>query len=144
MKISYLIGLPLGLFAIFSALLFPTMGSGESLAGFILNESYGIASIGLFISFVIALGIAGRSASVNIAKQKSVLETSFRYTITVNAIIWSVFILLTIISNDQKDLWFLLIPPFIAFLISTFVTAFTFGLLISYLIKTKHIKKRFY
>ena len=140
MKISYLIGLPVGLFAILTAMLLPTMVTGESLAGFLLNDTYGAALIGLVISFIIALGIAGHYASLNIQNQKSVLETSFRYTITVNAIIWSVFIILTIIGNDKKDFWFLLIPPFIAFLLCTLVTTFTVGLLICYLIKSKYIK----
>ena len=141
MKTSYLIGLPLGLCAILAAMLFPSMITGEGLLGLILNETFGVALIGFIASFVIALGIAGHYATVNIAKQRSLLETSFRYTLTVNAIIWPVFIVLTIITNDKTNVWLFIIPPFIAFLISTFVTTFSIGILISYLIKLKHIKK---
>ncbi|MBK0403712.1 hypothetical protein I5M27_11995 [Adhaeribacter sp. BT258] len=134
---SYLIGTPLGLITIFLFFSIPAMLTGEGLATMSLFAVYGKAVVGLIISFLIALGLAGYSAAVDLENQKTLLKSSFKFSLIVNSIIWSVFILLTILDNDGKNFWLYLIPPIIAFLVCTAITTFTIGLLICNSIKQK-------
>jgi len=133
--ISYLIGTPIGLFTIFIVSAIPMALTGEGLGTMLLFHTYGKAILGLIISFLISLGIGGHNASVDIEKQKTLLKTSFKYSLTVNTIIWTVFILLTAFNNEKKDLWLFIIPPIIAFIFCTIMTTFTLGLLICYIIR---------
>lgn len=133
---SYLIGAPLGLIAICFVFLIPALLTGEGLALFAMAMIYGKAIVGLVISFLIALGIAGHYAVSDLESGRTLIKTSFRYSITVNAIIWLVFMILTILDNT-KDFIMLLLPPLIAFLFCTLSTTFTLGLLICYMIKKK-------
>lgn len=133
--ISYLIGVPIGLIAIFIVFSIPVMLTGEGLATIALVGIYGKAMLGLIISFLIALGVGGYKASAEIQKQKSLLKTSFKYSLTVNAIIWSVFVLVTALGNEGKNFLVVLIIPFFAFISCTITTTFTIGLLICYTIK---------
>ena len=137
--ISYLIGTPIGLITIFIVFTIPVMLTGEGLATIALVGVYGKAILGLIVSFLIALGIGGHNASTDIVKEKSLLKTSFKYSLTVNAIIWTVFILLTIFSNGKKDFWLILTPPILAFIICTIITTFTLGLLICFIIQKRII-----
>ena len=137
--ISYLIGTPLGLITVFIVYMIPVIITGEGLATFILVGVYGKAILGLLVSFLIALGIGGQNASVDIRKQKSLLKTSFKYSLTVNAIIWTVFILLTIFTDGQTNILLKISLPIFAFMFCTICTTFTIGLLICYLIKKRMI-----
>ena len=136
---SYLIGTPIGLIAIFIVFSIPVMLTGEGLATMVLVGVYGKAILGLIISFLVALGIAGHNASVDIRKQKPLLKISFKYSLTVNTIVWTVFIIVTIFDNLYTSNGFLLILtiPFLAFIFCSIITTFTLGLLICYIIKTK-------
>ena len=133
---SYLIGLPTGLTTTFIVL------SVSSLLGFLvmffISLCWQVALVSL-ISFLIALGIAGRNAAVDIQKQKFLLKVSFNYSLTVNAIIWTVFILIIVIYGlfFISFAWQLLIFPIIAFIFCTAITTFTIGLLICYVIKNQ-------
>ncbi len=133
---SYLIGTPIGLIAICFVFLIPATLTGEGLATMGMVAIYGKAIIGLVVSFLIALGIGGHNAVKDLEIQKSLIKTSFRYSLTVNTIIWTVFILFTILDNNKDFLTFLL-PPIIAFIICTTITTFTLGLLICYTIKKR-------
>ena len=133
---SYLIGTPIGLITILFVFITPAALTGEGLATMGMVAIYGKAIVGLIISFLIALGIGGHKVVTDLRKQKSLIKTSFRYSLTVNIIIWSVFILLTIMDNSKDFLAFLL-PPLIAFIFCTAITTFTLGLIICYTIKKR-------
>lgn len=134
-RASYLIGTPVGLMTIFIVFSIPVMLSGEGLATMAIVAVYGKAILGMIISFLIALGIGGHNASADLKKQKSLLKTSFKYSLTVNTIIWTVFITLIILYNEKKDIWLFLAPPIIAFILCTLFSTFTIGLLICNTIK---------
>ena len=135
---SYLIGLAsFGLFTIF--LMFGIAWTDIDFWVGLLIDIYGEALLGLPASFLIALGIGGRNATVGIQKQKSLLKTSFNYSLTVNAIIWVIFTLLTIILYGAEygyKIW-LWLPQTIVFIFCTAITTFTIGLLICYVIKNQ-------
>ena len=133
--ISYLIGAPLGLITVFIVLMMPGMLTGEGLGTIVLVGVYGKSILGLLVSFLIALGIGGQNASIDIRNQKSLLKTSFRYSVIVNAIIWTVFILLTVVTVGQANILLMISLPIFAFMLCTIFTTITIGLLICYLIK---------
>ncbi len=133
---SYLIGTPIGLLTIFIVFLIPAALTGEGLAPMGMVAVYCKSIVGLIISFLIALGVGGHNVVKDLRNQKSLIKTSFRYSLTVNAIVWSVFIFLTILDNNEGLLTFLL-PPIIAFVFCTAITTFTLGLLICYTIKKR-------
>ena len=135
--ISYLIGAPVGLFTILIVSVTPVALTGEGLGTMLLFGTYGKAIIGLIISFLIALSIGGQNASIDIERQKALIKTSFKYSLTINTIIWTVFILLTIFDNEKKNLFLFIIPPIIAFILCTIITTFTLGLLICYTIRKR-------
>ncbi|MCC7520489.1 MAG: hypothetical protein IT220_02540 [Flavobacteriaceae bacterium] len=138
--ISYVWGTPIGLVTVLIVSILPAALTGEGLGTMLIFGIYGKSILGLIISFLIALGIAGKNAVIDIERQKSLLKTSFKYALTVNTIIWTVFILITILDNQKKILWMYLIPPIMAYIFSTIMTTFTLGLLISYSIR-KRINK---
>jgi hypothetical protein len=137
---SYVWGAPIGLVTVLIVSLLPAALTGEGLGTMLIFGIYGKSILGLIISFLIALGIAGKNAVIDIERQKSLLKTSFKYALTVNTIIWTVFILITILDNQKKILWMYLIPPILAYIFSTIMSTFTLGLLISYSIR-KRINK---
>jgi len=134
---SYLIGLPIGLLTTFIVFALPVSLTGEGILTIVIIETYGKAIIGLIIAFIIALGLAGRNAFENLSRKKTLISTSFRYSLTVNLIIWSVFIIVTLIDNFKIESLFYLIFPIIAFIICVLITTYTIGLLISFMIKRK-------
>ena len=135
---SYLIGLlPITLFIIYYCV-FCVKNIEWGTAMFL--AIYGLPILGLLVSFLIALGIGGRNATVDIQKRKSLFRTSFNYSLTVNTIIWTVFILITVICDlfiSKFFTWQLLIFPIIAFIFCTAITTFTIGLFICYMIKNQ-------
>lgn len=135
-SISYLIGTPIGLLTIFLVFISPVALTGEGLSTMVIITIYGKAIIGLIISFLVALGVGGQNAFKDLENQKSVIKTSFRYSLTVNSIIWTVFIILTILDNKNDFLTFLVLPV-IAFIFCTTITTFTSGLLVCYTIKKR-------
>jgi hypothetical protein len=134
---SYLIGLPIGLITTFLVFALPVSLTGEGILTIVIIETYGKAIIGLILSFILALGFAGRNAYENLLSKKTLISTSFRYSLTVNLIIWSVFVIITLIDNFKFESLFYLIPPIIAFVICVLMTTYTIGLLISFMIQRK-------
>ena len=135
MKISYLIGLPLGLISIFLVFWVSTLFIGDSLFSVLIYGIYGKAFIGFLFSFLLALGVGGYFATKSIQKQKTLLESSLRYSLRVNAIIWSVFLFISLINSDN---YFIQISiSLLAFIVCTLFTTFTIGLLICFLIQNR-------
>jgi hypothetical protein len=133
---SYIVGLPIGLTTIAMTLLAPTAISGEGLPTMGLIAIYGNGILGLIVAFVFALWYAGKSIAENLASG-NLLSTSFKYSLNVNIIIWTVFILLTIFQNSGLFTLLLLIPPIIAFIISVLLTTISIGLLICWIVEVR-------
>ena len=133
---SYSVGLPIGLTTIAMTLLAPTAISGESLPTMGLIAIYGKAILGLIVAFIFALWYAGKSIAKNLASG-NLLSTSYKYSLNVNIIIWTVFILLTIIQNLGLIKLVFFIPPIIAFIISVVLTTISIGLLICWIVKVR-------
>ena len=131
---SYLIGAPIGLIVVFATILVPSFLFGEGLLTIAILGTYGISTIGLVVAFLIALWIGGKIAYKNINNGKSLLLTSFKYSTTVNLIIWTTFCLIIGLTITEEK-FLMMIPPIIAFVICTILTTFSIGLLISYMIK---------
>ena len=131
---SYLIGAPIGLLTVFATIYVPFYLTGEGLMTIVIIGTYGISTVGLVIAFVIALWFGGKLAYENINNGKSLLLTSFKYSTFVNLIIWTTFcVIIGLTVKSEKFL--MMIPAIIAFVICTFLTTFSIGLLISYVIK---------
>ena len=137
---SYLIGAPIGIFAIASLIIIPSFITGEGLLTMVMLGVYSNPIIGLVISFLIALWIGGKLAFENINNGKSLILTSFKYSVIVNLIIWSTFCIIILLSNEEDKL-IVIIPPIIAFIVCTILTTFTIGLLICYIIKKINLVK---
>lgn len=131
---SYLMGAPIGILVVFATIFVPSFLFGEGLLTIVFIGTYGIPTIGLVVSFLIALWIGGTFAYQNIKRGKSVLTTSFRYATVVNLIIWATFCLI-IGLTVSKESFLMMIPPIIAFVVCTVLTTFSIGLLIASIIK---------
>ena len=143
---SYLIGTPIGILTILFVYFLPAILTGESMIYIVINSMFLNATIGLIIFFLFALWFAGKS----IAKDQtnySLIKSSFIYSIRVNLISFSSFILISIIDdklhfedNPVNELYGLgleifLIPPIILFILSTLISTFTIGLIICFVVK---------
>jgi len=135
--ISLLVGLPIGLFVVVVMYMLPMWFTGEGIVTMIINGVYGKAIEALVLSFIIGLWIGGSNAFSDLSKSRSLLFSSFKYSITVNSIIWASFIIVTAMNNTEKGSMLFIIPPIIAFIICTVGTTFTLGLLICYIIKKR-------
>ena len=131
---SYMIGTPIGIFVVFATIFVPGFLFGEGLMTIAILGAYGISTIGLIVTFLIALWIGGKLAYNNIKNGKSLLLTSLKYSTVVNLIIWTTFCLIIGLTVEEEK-FLMMIPPIIAFVICTILTTFSIGLLISYVIK---------
>ena len=135
---SYVLGAPIGIFVLFfiSLISFFTYGSVIPVLAIAVNV---FSMTGLIISFLIALWVGGKLAYAYINMGKSLLFTSFRYSIIVNVIIGAVFCLVIGLTVEKQDQGMLIIPV-IALVLCTIITTFSLGLLIAYVIKRINIK----
>ncbi|CAM3330680.1 hypothetical protein ZORO111903_07520 [Zobellia roscoffensis] len=131
--ISYLLGLPIGLLTIVGTLWTPILFTGEGLLSIAIIAGYGWPTLGLALSFLVALGIGAKVAYDHLGHGKSLLFSSFVYSTVVNFIIWATFCLVLLFTVE--DSFLLLFPAILALLFCTIVTTFTIGLLITYLIE---------
>ncbi|MDF4223367.1 hypothetical protein PXC01_17310 [Maribacter sp. M208] len=131
---SYIIGLPIGLLFIASTIILPPLLSGEGLLSFIILSLYGKSIVGLVISFIIALWFGGILAQKSIEKGNSLLLTSFKYSLLINLVIWTVFS--AIASFNQENEFGFFVLPFIAFIFCTTIKTFTIGLVIAFRTRT--------
>ena len=132
-RISYGIGLPIGLSVIAFTFVLPAILSGEGLAYFLICGAYGYAILGLILSFPLALRFGARYAVDSILADESLLRTSAKYTLVVNAIIWSVFTAITVFQNGTES-GLLIGPPLILFAVSVGLSPFTISLLVCHVI----------
>lgn len=129
-RTSLLLGLPFGLTAVIAGFLFPATVTGEGLftMGYILVNGY--ATIGLLISFVIMLWVAGKQLGKDIENNKGTFNTTLKFSFVINLTIWSVFILVHLLTNRTIDTFFGFLLPLGLGFISIILTPFTIGLLI--------------
>lgn len=136
--VSYAIGIPAGLVAIVVGLSAPVVFTGEGIATMAMLSMYGKAIIGFIISFLIALKKGGENAYENLTKKSTLLSASFKYSLVVNTIIWTTFIMTTIIDNWRSiDVELYIVVPLCLFIFFVAATTFTIGLFICYFIKNK-------
>jgi hypothetical protein len=134
---SFIVGLPIGLTTIALTFFAPTAISGEGLPTMGLVAIYGKAILGLITAFVFALWFAGKAITDHLQNGKSLLRTSFLYSLTVNKIIWAVFIVLTVAQNFELFTLLFLVPPVIAFFICVGLTTISIGLLICWIVRLR-------
>ena len=139
---SFCVGLPFGLLAVATATILPMVLSGEGLFSLGLMGIYGKATIGLVAAFLFSLWYAGRDIARHLADGAGLLRTSFKYSYSVNAVIWLVFMILTLVQNPTPVTILLLIPPVIAFLICTALTTVSIGLVITAIVRNR-MKRHF-
>ncbi len=153
---AYLISVPLGLFTILFVYAMPVIITDEGLPTILMVATYGWASLGLFLSFLASLWYGSKKAHGRLLKGKNLLSASFKFSLTINTLIWLTFIIVVIINKlymnyelsfirDNPDsglfnLIYVIVLPLIAFITSVIGTTFTIGLLISYIFD-KNIKK---
>ena len=130
---SYLIGLPLGLGMIAATIFFPSMFSGEGLLTMIMLVSFGKAIAGLAISFMFSLWIGAIIAKNSVKKGDKLLLTSFKFSGSINIIIWTVFGIIAALSPENE--WKTGLISITAFILCTLITTFTIGLLISFRVR---------
>ncbi len=131
---SYLIGIPIGIFIVFTTIFVPSYLFGDGLMTIAVLGTYGISTIGLVVAFLIALWIGGELAYRNTKSGKSLILTSFKYSAIVNLMIWTTFCLIVVLTVREEK-FLMMIPPIIAFVVCTILTTFTNGLLIAYVLK---------
>jgi len=154
---AYLISVPLGIFTILFVFVFPGLITDEGLGMILIVTTYGWATLGLFLSFLASIWYGSKKAHEKLLNGKKLLSASFKFSLTINTIIWLTFLIIVIINelymkyelsliniessdNGFFGLIYFLFLPLLAFIISVTGTTFTIGLLISYIFD-KNIKK---
>ena len=138
---SYLIGGPIGIVTIISAIYMPVLLTGEGLFTLVIMQVYRLSIIGLVVAFLIALGVGGKLAYHNIKSGKSIFTTSFKYSALVNLMIWATFCLI-VGFTVAEDPFLMMIPPLIAGIVCTVLTTCSLGLLVAYKIKRIVLQNR--
>jgi len=131
MLIVYLTAIPSVL--IVFAIIIVTLGvlSGQPWLIVIILKEYFLEFLVTFLSFLITLRIGSNRLHENLIARKGLLKTSFSFSLFINSIILLAFSLMAKLnSNDVNGLLFLII-----YLSSIIIMTFSFGLLISYIIK---------
>lgn len=139
---SLTIGLPTGILAVGLGILFPALVTGESFLTLAFLSINNIAVIGLLISFPIALWFGGQKLGTDIKLKKRTLSVTFKYTLIINAIIWTIFIATHWLTNDKFDLLLGLYFPLGLAIISIIFTPLTIGLIIYWTVR-KRIERKF-
>lgn len=139
--VSYLIGAPIGIFAVVATFWVPALFSGEGLPSMLMGAVYGIPAIGLLAAFLIALWWGGKLSAKDVQQEKPLLLVSFRYSLLINSIIWTVFCLILGITSGREG-FLLMLPAGIAFPACTGITTLTIGLVIAYCIRGIHRRHR--
>jgi hypothetical protein len=139
---SLSLGLPMGVGAMVMFALYSVIVTEESL--FLLEWFFtnGISTIGLLIAFTLILWFAGKLLAKDIYANKSRFRATLKYSTLVNLVIWSVFLLVHLITNKGIDTYFGLEIPLTLAVISILITPFTVGLWI-YNAVAKKLKNAF-
>lgn len=141
-RTSMTLGLPTGVLAVGLVLLFPAWLTGEGLFTMAFMSTNDFAILRLLICFPGALWFAGQRLGNDIKLGKNGPLTILKYSITVNVIIWTVFIVIHWLTNGELDLVFGLYFPIGLAIISILFTPLTIGFII-YWTTRKEIERRF-
>ena len=101
---SYFIGAQIGFFVVFTTIYIPAFLLGEGLYTIAILGTYKASIIGLLVAFIVALGIGGKLVHKLVLKGKSLLFTSFMYSLNVNLIIWAVYIAILLFLHKKNYL----------------------------------------
>ncbi|MCC6371292.1 MAG: hypothetical protein IT236_09835 [Bacteroidia bacterium] len=137
---SLLIGMPIGLIAMFFMFLLPAALTGDGFLLFVLSPMLSIPSLGFLISFFVSLWIAGEYAANNLQKNQALLLVSFKYSALVNVLVWLVFFVLFLLNSFgifPKMILLSVVTPLLLAIFGTLISTFTTGLIICYAIKKK-------
>ncbi|WP_162056161.1 hypothetical protein [Pontibacter pamirensis] len=134
--------MPLGIGAMVLFAMVSVIITGESLFLFGWFFTNGYSTLGLLSAFTIILWFAGKMLARDIYADKSRFKVTLKYSTLVNLVIWSVFLLLHLITNKGIDTYFGLEIPLTLAVISIFFTPYTIGLLI-YNTVAKKLKNAF-
>lgn len=131
--ISLLIGLPTGVAGTIAGVLIPVTisGVGEFTIDYITKNS--IATFGMLVAFGVMLWIAGKNLGADIERGTGTLRATFKYSLIVNSVIWSAFMIVHMLTNNQFDPIFGFILPLFMGIACIIITPFTIGLLIYYI-----------
>ncbi len=132
--VSYILGAPIVLLTVIATILIPVIYVGKGLSSMSIVLGSGFQTIGFVLTFLIAFWLGGKLAYTDTKNNNSLISTSFKYSVLVNLVIWIVFCLIIGDSTGNSNFLFTT-PAIIALIVSTTITTFTIGLLISYLIK---------
>jgi hypothetical protein len=127
-KASLSLGLPIGIAAMVLFAMVAVIITGESLFLFGWFFTNGISTLGLLISFTLVLWYAGKLLARDINANKNRFWSIMKYSTLVNFVIWSVFMLVHLITNKGFDTYFGLEIPLTLAVISILFTPFTVGL----------------
>jgi len=89
-----------------------------------------IATFAMLIAFGIMLWIAGKNLGSDIQRGTGVLRATYRYSLIVNSVIWSAFMIVHMLTNARFDPMFGFILPLFMGIACIIITPFTIGLLI--------------
>lgn len=142
--------MPVGLSTIILVILTPVFLTGESIIYFVIYELFGAAIMGFVFAFIFALWFAGKFIYREVVKHH-LLVASLLYSIRVNLIIWSAFVIscltnyytrfnidyeimpLELKLNEMS--YFVILTSLFLLLMSTAVSTVSIGLFICYLTK---------
>ena len=132
---SLLIGLPTGVAGTIAGLLLPVTITGEGFFTVSYIMVNGIATFGMLSAFTIMLWIAGKNLGNDIRRGIPVLQATFKYSLIVNSVIWTAFMIVHMLSNAKFDPIFGFILPLFMGIACIIVTPFSVGLIIYYVSK---------
>ncbi|WP_192822547.1 hypothetical protein [Rufibacter sp. LB8] len=139
---SLSMGLPIGLAAMVLFAMVSVIITGESMFLFGWFFTNGISTVGMLVAFIAILWFAGKMLARDIEADISRIHATFRYSTLINIVIWSVFLLIHLITNRGFNLYFGIEVPLTLAVISVLITPFTVGRWIHTAL-TKRLKNAF-
>lgn len=133
---SLLIGLPTGVAGTIAGILLPVTLTGEGVFTMNYLMVNSIATFGMLLAFGVMLWIAGKNLGSDIRKGTGVLRATYKYSIIVNSVIWTSFMIVHMLSNAKFDPLFGFVLPLFMGLTCIIITPFSIGLVIYYVTKT--------
>lgn len=130
---SLVIGLPTGVAGTIAGVLLPVTLTGEGVftMNYIMVNS--VATCGMLTAFGIMLWIAGKNLGADIERGTGVLRATYRYSLIVNSVIWSAFMIVHMLTNARFDPMYGFILPLFMGIACIIITPFTVGLLIYFI-----------
>ena len=128
-----LIGLPTGVAGTIAGVLLPVTLTGEGVftMNYIMVNS--VATFGMLTAFGIMLWIAGKNLGSDIERGTGVLRATYKYSLIVNSVIWSAFMIVHMLTNARFDPMFGFILPLFMGIACIIITPFTVGLVIYFI-----------